>query len=72
MNVKARKYAEELVALAPDILRCGAGCLPLAQSGHSDLLNQCPLLGVKRTSEEGASMSAFGPKRKSERFARHA
>jgi len=25
------------------------GCLLLAQSGHSDALNQCPLSGVKRT-----------------------
>ena len=25
-------------------------CLLLAQSGHPDTLNQCPLLGVKRTS----------------------
>jgi hypothetical protein len=25
-------------------------CLLLAQSGHPDALNQCPLLGVKRTS----------------------
>jgi len=24
-------------------------CLLLAQSGHPDALNQCPLLGVKRT-----------------------
>jgi hypothetical protein len=26
-----------------------------------DTLNQCPLLGVKRTSFEGASMSPFDP-----------
>jgi hypothetical protein len=26
----------------------------LAQSGHPHALNQCPLLGVKRTSYEGA------------------
>jgi hypothetical protein len=25
----------------------------LAQSGHPDTLDQCPLLGVKRTSAEG-------------------
>ena len=28
-------------------------CPLLAQSGHRDALNQCPLLGVKRTSAEG-------------------
>jgi hypothetical protein len=27
----------------------GAQCPLLAQSGHTDPLNQCPLLGVKRT-----------------------
>ena len=37
----------------------------MAQSGHPDPLNQCPLLGVKRTSDGGASMSAFDPKRTS-------
>jgi tRNA A37 threonylcarbamoyltransferase TsaD len=35
----------------------------LAQSGHHDAISQCPLLGVKRTSAETASMSAFDPKR---------
>ena len=38
-------------------------CLLLAQSGHHDPLNQCPLLGVKRTSIVGLAMSAFDPKR---------
>ena len=33
----------------------------MAQSGLHDPLNQCPLLGVKRTSEECAAMSAFDP-----------
>jgi hypothetical protein len=32
-------------------------------SGHPDALNQCPLLGVKRTSRGQALMSAFDPKR---------
>ena len=32
------------------------------QSGHPDTLSQCPLLGVKRTSGYGASMSANDPK----------
>jgi hypothetical protein len=35
----------------------------LAQSGHPDAHNQCPLLGVKRTLPEPAPMSAFDPKR---------
>jgi hypothetical protein len=34
-----------------------------AQSGHPGRAQQCPLLGVKRTSGESASMSAFDPKR---------
>ena len=40
-----------------------ARCPLLAHSGHPDALNQCPLLGVKRTSLGHASMSAFDPKR---------
>jgi hypothetical protein len=31
----------------------------LAQSGHHDALNQCPLLGVKRTSEETRCNACF-------------
>src|SRR5262249_53511730 len=38
-------------------------CPLLAQSRHPDALNQCPLLGVKRTLVGGATMSAFDPKR---------
>jgi hypothetical protein len=34
-----------------------------AQSGHGDRAQRCPLLGVKRTSGGGASMSAYDPKR---------
>jgi hypothetical protein len=33
----------------------------MAQSGHCAAEFQCPLLGVKRTSAECTSMSAFGP-----------
>src|SRR6516225_9820253 len=40
-----------------------AECLLLAQSGHPDTLNQCPLLGVKRTLTGRAPMSAFDPNR---------
>jgi hypothetical protein len=36
-------------------------CLLLAQSGHPDTWNQCPLLGVKRTSTSANPMSAFNP-----------
>jgi hypothetical protein len=35
----------------------------MAQSGHTDPLNQCLLLGVKRTLLQLTSMSAFDPKR---------
>ena len=34
-------------------------CLLLAQSGHPNTFNQCPLLGVKRTSLQLASMSVI-------------
>jgi len=34
----------------------------LAQSGHANHSQQCPLLGVKRTLVGGAPMSAFDPK----------
>jgi hypothetical protein len=37
--------------------------LLLAQSGHFTAESQCPLLGVKRTFRQLASMSAFDPKR---------
>src|SRR5262249_46498295 len=40
--------------------------LLLALSGHSTTEFRCPLLGVKRASGGGASMSAFDPKRTSE------
>jgi hypothetical protein len=36
----------------------------LAQSGHHDRDERCPLLGVKQTLGGGALMSAFDPKRK--------
>jgi hypothetical protein len=38
-------------------------CPLVAQSGYPDLLNQCPLFGVKRTLAGLASMSASDPKR---------
>jgi hypothetical protein len=47
----------------PSLALIAAVSLSLAQSGHRDALNQCPLLGVKRTSVGDAAMSAFDPKR---------
>ena len=38
-------------------------CLLLAQSGHHDSADRCPLSGVKRTSVELSEMSASDPKR---------
>src|SRR6516165_3638059 len=40
-------------------------CLLMAQSGHHATEFQCPLLGVKRTSGVGVSMSVIDPKRTS-------
>ena len=40
-------------------------CPLLAQSGHSKIVDQCPLLGVKRTSLPHRKMSAYDPKRTS-------
>jgi hypothetical protein len=37
----------------------------LAQSGHLDAVDQCPLLGVKRTCLFALHMSAIDPKRTS-------
>jgi hypothetical protein len=31
----------------------------MAQSGHPDMLNQCPLSGVKRTSTKGCYQTRF-------------
>src|SRR5262249_55771621 len=39
-------------------------CPLLAQSGHHDRAEPCPLLGVKRTSIELSAMSASDPKQK--------
>src|SRR6516164_8386956 len=35
----------------------------MAQSGHIDTLNRCPLLGVKRISARLSEISAYDPKR---------
>jgi hypothetical protein len=35
----------------------------LAQSGHGDGAEECPLLGVKQTWRFQSAMSAFDPKR---------
>src|SRR5262249_2456576 len=43
---------------------CGSAPLisPLLLRGHPKALSRCPLLGVKRTSQECAAMSAYDPK----------
>ena len=38
-------------------------CPLLAQSGHPSRATECPLLGVKQTSQFEGVMSAFDPKR---------
>jgi hypothetical protein len=48
----------------------GPRCLLLAQSGHGDHAQRCPLLGVKRTSTGARPMSAFDPFRQSQRVVR--
>src|SRR5262245_31790772 len=35
----------------------------MALSGHPNVLNHCPLLGVRRTSDGCGAMSVFDPKR---------
>ena len=45
-------------------------CPLLALSGHSGASDQCPLLGVKRTSQLDRVMSVFDPERKSHLVAR--
>ena len=56
----AIRRASSLVSMSP----------LLAQSGYRDTWNQCPLLGVKRTSIRESLMSAFDPKRTSQAFHR--
>src|SRR5690348_13841858 len=50
----------ELLPPGRFLLRCMSPLL--AQSGHFSIEFQCPLLGVKRTSDGRASMSGFDPK----------
>src|SRR5262249_52049825 len=52
-----------LIARSLSSLRFMLHCMSLllAQSGHPNTLNQCPLLGVKRTSRKALRMSAFDP-----------
>ena len=46
-----------------DVLRSQTGCPLMAQSGHHDRAERCPLSGVKRTLQTRPVMSAFDPKR---------
>src|SRR6516165_4914675 len=59
------RWVELTSAANSDVFRRTALCLLLAQSGHLDTLNQCPLSGVKRTLLGHCGMSAFDPKRTS-------
>jgi hypothetical protein len=52
----------DATADAEDELAILIECPLLAQSGHPTVVCRCPLSGVKRTLDEGASMSAFDPK----------
>src|SRR5262249_25726159 len=55
------RFRRRLPVSAPKPTRmspCPTGCPLLAQSGHGDRAQRCPLLGVKRTSNRQASMSA--------------
>jgi hypothetical protein len=45
------------------VLGVGAGTATAAQSGHCHLAKRCLLSGVKQTSAERTSMSAYDPKR---------
>ena len=54
---------DKLLALADEVIDEVGRCPLLAQSGHLDTFNQCQLLGVKRTSDGHALMSAYDPKR---------
>src|SRR5262249_8748543 len=51
------------IANADEVIERTSQCLLLAQSRHSTTEFQCPLLGVKRTFIQPASMSAIDPKR---------
>src|SRR5262249_10601807 len=66
-SVGTEAWVAEDLPEADSVSRLALGnvrlCLLLAQSGHSDTLNQCPLSEVKRTLVGGAGMSAFDPKR---------
>src|SRR5262249_52502134 len=53
--------ADGLIELRRFLLQCMS--LLLAQSGHHDRADPCPLSGVKRTLVGGAAMSANDPKR---------
>ena len=48
-----------------ELIRGNARCPLLAKSRHPNSLNECPLLGVKRTLVGDAAMSASDPKRTS-------
>jgi hypothetical protein len=53
--------ADKVIEQAAILLHCMSP--PLAQSGHHERADPCPLLGVKRTLVGRGAMSAFDPKR---------
>src|SRR5262249_33241356 len=53
------QLADEVIEYAEQAEQCPL----MAQSGHATPLNQCLLLGVKRTCCGSAGMSAYNPKR---------
>ena len=60
-----RRYSPVPTRSSNNDIFCSAECLLLAQSGHANRSQQCPLSGVKRTLLRLAPMSAFDPKRPS-------
>jgi len=62
LNAHRREFLEPKIADHRGRIVKRTGAL-LAQSGHAGRDNECPLLGVKRTSVSHSAMSAFDPKR---------
>jgi hypothetical protein len=59
----ARKSRVTFALVQPRSYNQVIECPLVAQSGHGDRAQPCPLLGVKRTSAAANPMSAFDPKR---------
>ena len=50
-----------VLTTSDEVIELAVECPLLAQSGHPDTVNQCLLLGVKRTSPGLSEMSAYDP-----------